>query len=144
MNLLRDADLQTISNAAAAAQTTVTSSAVDLAGWDGCLFIVSTATVTTGSVLAAQVQACDTSGGTYASVGSTVGLTDSGGATSNSLIVVDYYRPLHRYAELVFTRGTANAALNCILAIKYKAKGKQTAAFTYNASVVANGVVLGA
>jgi hypothetical protein len=127
MQLLDDIQITQISNGATAGTTPVTSSIINMSGYDGVLFIASMGTVTNGSVLTLQCNqntANSTSGMAEITGAITAAVTAS--SSSNTLMVLDVYRPLEQYLEAVWTPTTDNAALNCIIAIQYKASKKPT------------------
>jgi hypothetical protein len=97
--------------------TTITSSAFDMAGYDGALFIVRLGSPATNNNL--RIKQCDTTGGTYADlVGSKVG----DHATDNPLIV-DVKRPQEQFLKYEVTRGTTST-IDTVCVIQYKARTK--------------------
>lgn len=137
MNLTVDCAIDVVNTGATAGTSAVQTSALDMKDYDGVVYIVSLGTVTSGSVMGAQVQDCATSGGTYANVGTAATVTDSGGATSNSVIIVEVLNMQKRYSELTFTRTTANAVVNQIIAIRHRSK---SVPITQGSTVVAQAV----
>lgn len=106
-------------DAGAAATTDITSDAVDTAGFDGVLFIVSFGTITSGAATSIKVQQCDTSGGSYADLeGTAQTVADT---NDNKTFIVDVFRPREQFLKLVVDRGTQNAVVGSIIAIKYNA-----------------------
>jgi hypothetical protein len=104
-------------DAGVAATTDITSDAVDTANCDGVLFIVSFGTITVNAVTSIKVQQCDTSGGSYADLeGTAQTVADS---HDNKTFYVDIFRPREQFLKLVVDRGTANAVVGSIIAIKY-------------------------
>lgn len=101
----------------AAAATTITSSALDMTGYEGVLFVVPFGTIVAGAVTSIKVQESATSGGSYADLtgsGQTIADTDD-----DKLFYVDVQRPLLPFLKLVVTRGTQNATVGGIFAIQY-------------------------
>ncbi len=110
--------------AGAAATTDITSDAVDTAGCEGVLFIVSFGAITSTAVTSIKVQQCDTSGGSYADLtgtGQTVADTND-----DTTFYVDVFQPREQFLKLVVDRGTANAVVGPIIAIKYNAASRPT------------------
>jgi hypothetical protein len=134
LEILNQCAIDQISNGATAAETAVTSSVLDMSGYDGVLFIASLATVVDTSVLgltAYENTANSTSGGTAVTNGAAT-FTASG--SSNTLLVVDVIRPKNRYLYCTLTRTTANATLNNIVAVRYRG---HAAPVTQGATVLA-------
>lgn len=127
LNILEDFKITRVSNAEAAAQTEVTTTVLDNAGYDGVLYIVLTGEVTDGCVFTATAKE-----NTASSVSSPTPTAVTGGATTahtaasndadNVLFVVDVRRPSKRYQFLSVTRTTQNAVLDGIIAIQYRAR----------------------
>lgn len=118
--LLEIAKIVHVNNAAAAGTTEIDSTAVDMTGFDAVCFVVDLAAVTDGSVMTLQVQQGATSTPTEDITGASA--TFTGATSSNSMLAAEAIRPTKRYCRAKFTRTTQNAAVNCILAILYKAK----------------------
>src|SRR4051812_1089871 len=94
--LLDEIDISRVANSAIAATTDVTSSVVDMAGWDGCLFIALLGDVTSTSVLtltAKENTANSTSSPTPATVKATDAVTAGASDCDNKTLVVDVQRP---------------------------------------------------
>lgn len=108
--------------AGAAGTSAITSSAVDTAGFDGCLFIVPLGTIVAGAVTSLKVQQCDTSGGSYADLtGSNQTIADT---DDDKLLYVDVFRPREQFLKLVVSRATQNATIGGIIAILYNARNR--------------------
>jgi hypothetical protein len=104
--------------AGAAGTSAITSSAVDTAGYDGCLFIVPFGAIVSGAVTSIKVQQCDTSGGSYADLtgtAQTVADTDD-----DKLFYVDVFRPVEQFLKRVVSRATQNATVGGIIALRYR------------------------
>lgn len=106
--------------AGAAAATAITTSAIDMAGFDGCVFIIPLGTIVSGAVTSAKVQQCDTTGGSYADLtGTSVTILDT---DDDKLKYIDVYRPQEQFLKCVVSRATQNATIGGILAIQYKGR----------------------
>lgn len=103
----------------AAAATTITSSAVDTAGYDGVLFIVPLGTIVSGAATSIKVQQCDTTGGSYADLtGTSQTIADT---DDDKLVYVDVFQPKEQFLKLVVSRATQNATIGGIIALRYNA-----------------------
>lgn len=119
LSLLKEAKIERVMNAVAAGQTTQTSSAVDMADYEGCLFIALLGACDGTSVpsLKAQQSSDDGSTDSYADLlGTSVAGTD---ADDNKMLILDVYRPRERYLKALVTRATADVVIDGVLAIKY-------------------------
>lgn len=107
-------------NAVAAGTTTQNGTGVDCSDCDGVLFVAGFGTITASAVtsLKAQQSSDDASADDYTDIaGSAQSVTPS--THDNKSVVLDIFRPLKRYVRPVIVRGTANAVIDGILAIKY-------------------------
>ena len=127
-NLLEVAEIRKVDNGHVAGTTTITTSAVDMQGYEAVCFVADLGTVTDGCVLSLTAQDCATSGGSYATIvdqaGNNVASSATASGSSNTVLATDIVRPQKRYVEGVLARGTQNAAVNTILAILYRAKAE--------------------
>jgi hypothetical protein len=97
--------------------STITSSAFDMAGYDGVLFIVRLGSPATNNNI--RVSQCDTTGGSYAELeGSLVG----NHATDNPL-VYDLKRPREQFVKYIVTRGTTTT-IDIVTVIQYKSRNR--------------------
>ncbi len=116
-----------ISNSSAAAQTAVTSSVLDMAGYDGVLFLAALGDVTSGSILtltANENTANSTSSPTPTAItgGASSGATAGATNYDSKIIAVDVYRPTKRYVYVVLTRTTQDAVVDGIFAVQYRGR----------------------
>ncbi|MCV9960739.1 hypothetical protein OIU34_02405 [Pararhizobium sp. BT-229] len=139
MSLLKNTKITVVAAAAAAAQTDLASSFVDMYGFDGVLFVALTGDVSDTSALAlkASQNTVNNPSGAAELVG---GPTFTAGATNadNKALVLDVYKPRERYVRAVLKRGTANAAVSGILAIQYSGRRMPT---EHDASVIASALL---
>lgn len=83
--------------------TDVNGTIIDMANYEGCLFVVKFGTAAADNTIHAQ-QDDAVGGGTMADVtGSAVAL----GGASDEIVWLDYYRPRERYIRVVADRGTS-------------------------------------
>lgn len=118
-NLLKDCAIDVVKAAVAAGTTNITDAAeVDMAGYDGVCFIAVLGALTAGQVTKLQAQGGATSGSHAELAGATTAAAAD--ADSDKALAVEVFRPVHRFVKPVLVRGTANAALNAIIAIRYR------------------------
>lgn len=106
----------------AAGQTTITSSAIDMQGFESVCFIVPVGTVATSAVTSFKMQQSSDDGATdnYSDVaGTSITIADS---ADDKLKYLDVVRPGKRYLKVVVSRATADATLGGIIAIQGRAR----------------------
>ena len=117
---------------AAGTDDTLTSDTVDLAGFDGVMFIALFGTLAATQVTSLSAQDSDDDSAYDALSNSSVGpLADD---DDDQCLVLDVYRPGSRYVQAVITRATANAVVDGVVALLYTARSRPT---THDASTVA-------
>jgi len=113
------------------------SAGIDMAGYDGVMFIADIGALTAGQVTRLQAQGSDNNS-SFAPFATDVVTATMLDADSNKCLVVDVFRPVTRYVRATVRRGTANAVIDCVIAILYRKNKKpvvqgstvsQTAAF---------------
>ena len=107
----------------AAGTTTITSAAVDTAGYAGCLFIVTLGPITAGAATSLKVQQSsdDAASDAYDDL---TGTAQTIADTDDNLIrTCDIFRPQKRYLKMVIARATQNATIGGVCAVLYGAKG---------------------
>jgi len=143
MQLTNDVKITVVSPAAAAAQTAIDSSILDMQGYEGVMFIALLGDVDATSALTLTVKGNTANSLTVPAPvtqkATTLFTADATSADSKAL-VVDLYKPALRYVFANLTRTTANAIVGGIIAIQYKAGLKPTA---NDASVIASALGLG-
>ena len=143
MNLSKDVKITVVSPAAAAAQTAIDSSILDMQGYEGVMFIALTGDVTATSDLTLTIKGNTANHLTVPTPitqkATTLFTADATSADSKAL-VVDLYKPALRYVFANLTRATANAVIGGIIAIQYNSTNKPT---TNDASVIASAFGLG-
>lgn len=138
MNLLNEVKITRVANAAAAAQTEVLSSVLDMQGYDGVMFVALLGDITATSVLTLTAKgntASSTNSPTPVTQVATAGFTAGASDADNKVLVVDVFDPALRYVFASLTRTTANAVVDGIIAIQYTAELRPT---TQDASVLAS------
>lgn len=106
--------------------TDVTSAELDMAGFEGVVFVSSFGTAAANNLV--TVHGSATSGAEAATT------TTCGSGTSDEDVIVDVFRPSFRYLKLVASRGTSST-LESIWAIQY---GPRTKSQTSDISGTAN------
>lgn len=105
----------------AAGTTDLTSEEVDMQGWDGVVFLCGFGAITSGAVTSIKARQGAVTGmsdgADLAGTKITVADTDD-----NKQAVLDIYRPQERYVDHVVDRGTQNAVVDYLLAIRYKGR----------------------
>ena len=111
-----------VMNAVAAGTTVQTSTAVDMAGFDGVRFIVSLGASVATAVGAVKASDCDTSGGSYNDIAGSLGTAFTPTTDDNKVWVLDIFRPTHRFVKCVVNRATANTTIDGVVAEQYNAR----------------------
>lgn len=111
-----------ISNTAAAGTSTVTSSAIDMAGYEGCKIYVKFGAIVSGAATSIKAQQSSDDGGSdayadLAGTSQTVADTDD-----NKVFIIDIVRPQERYLKAIVSRATQNSTVESIVAVRYGAK----------------------
>jgi hypothetical protein len=143
MQLTNDVKITVVSPAAAAAQTAINSSVLDMSGYEGVMFIALTGDVTSGSVITLTAKgntANSVSSPTPVTQKATASITAGATDSDSKALVVDVYKPAMQYMFANLTRTTQDAIIGGIIAIQYKANNKPT---TNDASVIASALGLG-
>jgi hypothetical protein len=97
--------------------TTITGSAIDMAGYDGALLIVRLGSPATNNNI--RWSQCDTTGGTYADLEGTL----VGNHATDNPLVVDLRRPREQFLKYVVTRGTTTT-IDAVTVIQYRSRTK--------------------
>jgi len=118
MNLSRFGKCTRVSNAAAAATTDVTSSSVDMQGFDSVTFYVSMGAIVAGAVTSVHAeQSADDS--SFADLeGTNITIADD---DDNQVVILEIEQPSDRYVRVIVDRATQNATVDSIVAIQTKA-----------------------
>lgn len=142
-SLLKNVKVTPVAASAVAAQTEVLSSVLDMTGFDGVMFIALLGDVTATSVLTLTAKgntASSTSSPTPVTQIATAAFTAGASDADDKALVVDVYDPAMRYVFASLTRTVANAVVNGIIAIQYKAEYRPT---TQAATVIASAMGAG-
>lgn len=137
-SMLKNVKVTPVAASSAAATTEVLTSVLDMSGFDGVMFIALLGDVTATSVLTLTAKgntASSTSSPTPVTQVATAAFTADATSGDDKALVVDVYDPALRYVFASLTRTVANAVVNGIVAIQYKAEFKPT---TQAATVIAS------
>lgn len=125
-SIVKDMLITRVNASASAAQTELLSTTIlDMSGYDSVCFIVLLGTATDGSVMTLTVKSNPTSsssGGTTEKAGTAV----TAATSSSKTMAVDVFRPTQRYVFSSFTRTAQNCGVDGVLAIQYNSKNKPT------------------
>jgi hypothetical protein len=114
--LIDDVKVTTVAPVATGTST-ITGSALDMAGYDGALFIVRLGSPATNNNI--RISQCDTTGGSYAEL---TGTLVGNHATDNPL-VIDIYRPREQFLKYIVTRGTTTT-IDIVTVIQYNSRNR--------------------
>lgn len=134
LNLATETELRRHSNAVAAGQTVITpSNGIDMAGFNGVMFVCSFGAIAAGAETSIEVHESDDDSSYSLITGSNkaVAATDD-----NKVGYIEILRPRKRYLKCIVNRATGDATLDSILAILHS--GRRRGAFTH--STVLGGV----
>jgi hypothetical protein len=123
MFLTDEVKITKVSVATAAGVTTIDSSPVDMAGYDGVLFLTTVLAITAGGVQSMKAQQ-DTAVGMGSAadlIGSGITIADD---DDNQSFWLDIRRPLERFVRVRILRATQNSAFGEIYALQYRARVK--------------------
>lgn len=118
MNFTTDNTLTLVEGAAAGAQTLLESDAVDMASHDAVTFLASLASIASTGVVTLQAQGRNDPGDAWANLNGASLVRTASGTETNVTMALEVVRPRQRYVRVTVARGTANAALNSIIAIR--------------------------
>jgi len=118
-NLLRNVKITRVSSGLSASTTDHNCTAVDMRGFEGVAFVASFGALTTAAVTFMKGQEATSSGATYSDLlGTAVNVDDQG---SDLVALLDIFRPKDRWVRAVIDRGTANAVVDSVVAMQYRA-----------------------
>lgn len=112
--------IKKVKAASVAAQTAINSDPVDMAGFEGVLFVVAAGTITTGGAQSINAAQDDASNGSFTDLaGTKVTVADD---DDGQIFWLDVYQPSKRYVRLEIARATQDSAFGEIYAILYGGK----------------------
>lgn len=120
MNLSKMTKITRHSVAVAAGSTAITpSGAIDMANFEGVMFMASFGAITAGAVTSIKIQQSDDDGASdaYSDLeGTSITVADD---ADDKVFYVDVFKPEKRYVKMIVSRATQNAVLDSILAMQY-------------------------
>lgn len=121
MNLSDNVKIVKVLAATVAGTSAVNGSAVDMQGFDGVLFIAHLGALTATQVTKLQAQGSSDNDSDYAAFATDAVTPAAADADSDKLLVLDIFRPVTRYVRPTVERATANAVVDGVIAILYRA-----------------------
>jgi len=115
LSLARNVAFDRVSNAVAAGITDINATGVDMQDYEVATFVVAFGTITATAVTSIQIDHSVDNSAWNTVLGSKVTVPDS---ASNKLAVTESVRPTLRYLRCTVDRGTANAVVDGIFAIR--------------------------
>ncbi len=104
-------------------QSDPNSSRVDMAGYDGVLFLCGIGTITgSGTVLMTAKQAATDIAGDALSGATAQADTSTDG---DKVLMIDIFRPKDRYLGVTLTRAVANSVIGGVWALQYRSQDKR-------------------
>lgn len=132
MNLVKNVDIREVeAPIAAASDTDSNTDIVDMAGYDGVVFVTPiTDSVDTGvAAITAEQNTANSDSGMAALSGAVATATSAANDDLNGkLLVLDVYRPRERYVQAAITSLTANIAFGNTIAILYQSRNRPVTA----------------
>lgn len=137
LSLAKNAAIDRVSNAVAAGTTDVNSTGVDMQGFEAVTFAVAFGTITSNAVTSIQIDHSDDDSTYVAVAGSKVTVADT---ASNKVAITEAVRPEKRYVRCTVDRGTANAVIDGIFAMRTRSR---VAPITQGTTIVGTTVIVG-
>ena len=134
LSILKNADIDRVKVNAAAGTGNVESDSVDMANYEGVIFLAVLGTITATGVpsIKAQQSSDDGSSDAFADLLGTLVTGDD--ADGDKILALEIYKPRERYVKCIVGRATANVEVDGIFAVKF---GPRKAPVALNADVVA-------
>ena len=138
VSLGRNAKVTLINTGESAAQSTITSDEIDMAGFEGVMFLVHMGTIDGSAATTTFVRQAEATGmGSAATLtGSTHTIADD---EDDTIFLTDVYRPLEQFLDVRVTRATSNSVIQSIVAIQYNGRKPPV---THDASTVTAAIYL--
>lgn len=121
-NSLSDSTLASVDIAPISSSANVNGTALDMQGWDGCMFIFNLGTIASGGTFDARIVSSANANMSGATNITNAALTQVTSATPNNAFIIDVYRPTDRYVRSATQPATA-AVLHTATAIRYRRTG---------------------
>jgi hypothetical protein len=124
MNITTSTKVTRVANAAAAAQTDVTSSSVDMKGFFAVTFAAAVGSIASTGTVDMHAEGSDDDSSWSNLTGATI--TQLGDADDNKLALLEITDPRQRYVRVVVERGTADSSVDSIVAIQSEPQREPT------------------
>lgn len=121
-NSLSDGVLVTLDILAQTASANVNGTAMDMAGWDGCLYIFNLGAMANGATFDARIVQSANSNMSGATNITNAAITQVTNAGNTNSVMIDIWRPTNRYIRSATQPATANSTFSSV-AIRYRASG---------------------
>jgi hypothetical protein len=108
--------------AATTASSGTNGAVIDMAGWDGCLYVFNIGAMGSGATFDARVMTSANSNFSGNSNITNAAITQLANGSNTNTVMVDVWRPSSRYLKTVTTPATANVTFASI-AIQYRGSG---------------------
>lgn len=117
LSIYKNMAIDRVSNAVAAGTSDVNCTGVDMIGHESVAFLVAFGTITSTAVTSLQIDHSDDNSSYNACASSKLTVADT---MSNKVGVVECVRPQKRYVRCTIDRGTANAVIDAVIAIRFR------------------------
>lgn len=119
---LSDSVLVTLDIVPTTGTTNANGVTIDMAGWDGCLYVFNIGAITaTGTFDARIVSSANSNMSGNANI-TNAAITQVAAAGNTNTVMIDIYKPTNRYIRSAGVPATANVSFSSI-AIRYRASG---------------------
>jgi predicted cobalt transporter CbtA len=121
-SILQNCEIIRVANATAAGTSDINGTVVDMQGFAGVICIAALGALTATQVtklIAESSTVIDGSGDAFAQIATTTAAADADGT---KLFVLEVWAPRERFIRFTVDRGTANAVLDSLVVIKYRAQ----------------------
>lgn len=119
---LSETNLVTLDIAAQTASAGVNGTVIDMAGWDGCLYVFNLGAMASGATFDARIMSAANSNFNVNSNITNASITQITNTSNTNSAHIDVWRPTNRYLKSVTTPATANTTF-ASFAIRYRASG---------------------
>lgn len=119
---LSDSVLVTLDILAQTASANVNGVAMDMAGWDGCLYVFNLGAMANGATFDARIVSATSSSMSGATNVTNAALTQVTNAGNTNSVQIDVWRPSNRWLRSATQPATANTTFSSV-AIRYRASG---------------------
>lgn len=119
---LSESVLVTLDIAAQTASANVNGTAMDMSGWDGCLYVFNVGAMASGATFDARIVQSANSNMSGATNITNAAITQLTSTSNTNSVHIDVWRPTNRYIRSATQPATANSTFSS-MAIRYRASG---------------------